>query len=454
MKRILALFILFFALVSCEKENSASLVSESALESENLITEQEALDKVISQMSIFDNDGSATTKSKKYELLSSETIKPRTKSANNSPLYLFTFKDNNGYALISADIRDNNCIYLISTEGYMDSNFLYDESSPYNFIYKCINRYQSYVIGNYENTPKTKAKEEEVVVTKTVTTYGSYLSTQWEQGNPFNQTVKYNLHDIFGPLSIYNVGCAPVAIGQIFAHDTTISTISYVKNPNNIISFNMNDIRKIKNKRDAEDDNDYNGGTLTNQVADFLYYIGEAIGTYYEYSNSSGEVEGYTHQTEDVANGIRKFGFTCANFIDYDVDIVKECLMTNTPVLANGYGNNGSNGHTWVIDVYKVIKEEHRTYDENGNLLVNDELNDYVFDITNKYFHCNFGWLNGKSNGDYHISYELDVQGWPGRTFIYSNIFNSDNVYHYDIEPKEFAYINVEVMCGIRYNHH
>jgi hypothetical protein len=95
-----------------------------------------------------------------------------------------------------------------------------------------------------------------------------------------------------------------------------------------------------------------------------------------------------------------------------------------------------------------------RTYDENGNLLENNELNDYNFNVTNTYLHCNFGWENRKANGDYHTARILEVQGWPTRTYINSDIFKSSNMY-YPENPNEsgnFEYIDLRIMSNIRQN--
>lgn len=434
--------------LACEKVNST--VEESIQETENLISQQKALEMVISQMAFFDNSGNSATKNKNYELLNFAIIPPLTKSESNSPLYLFNFKDNSGYAIISADKRDHNRIYLVSTEGYIDVNILNDKYSPYNLIYQCINKCQALAISNYEENFTTKAKEEEVIVTTTVSTYGPYLSTRWVQGYPFNQTLRESKGF---PINCY-VGCAPVAIGQILAHDTTINSMSYLSNSNNVINFNMNNIRSILSQYDAEEDYNTNGGILAKQVSDFLYYIGEAIQTEYTYNNEKGYYEGKSRPV-DFADGLERFGYTCTALTEYDLETVKGYLHSNTPVLINGYSNNTStDNHTWIIDGHKTILEEHRTYDENGNLLENNELNDYNFNVTNTYLHCNFGWENRKANGDYHTARILEVQGWPTRTYINSDIFKSSNMY-YPENPNEsgnFEYIDLRIMSNIRQN--
>lgn len=459
MKKLFALIILSLAIVACEKEDS---MRESKKNQESLynmdssifLSEQKALEKVVSQMNLF--NGCVGTKSKHYGVRSVEIINPPTKSDVNSPLFLFNFDNAEGFALISADKRDENTIYLLSTEGNLDGKLLTDKSSPYNFLYECVNQYQRSVISQYREPLLTKgAEDEELVITRSVAYQrGPYLTTRWEQGNPFNQILRERLQ-IPSTSGDCNVGCTPLAIGQIFNCVARRKGLITIVRESEM--FNMNYVRQIKNLADAEDDLNYvdsngNSGLRIREVSKLLYHIGQAVGTTYSYDSTITAYVGSTPPGNNVLSGIRSFGLTCSGFREYSINAVKNAL-DSCAVLANGWPGDGSMGHTWVIDGYKEILDEYRTYDGNGNLIENTVAIDYNRDITTTYFHCNFGWDKGEANGDYKISQIFEVEGWPTRTYFYSDIFRDTNRSMADntVDMRSFAYPTVEVITDIGY---
>ena len=459
MKKLFALIILSLAIVACEKEDS---MRESKKNQESLynmdssifLSEQKALEKVVSQMNLF--NGCVGTKSKHYGVRSVDIINPPTKSDVNSPLFLFNFDNAEGFALISADKRDENTIYLLSTEGNLDSKLLTDKSSPYNFLYECVNQYQRSVISQYREPLLTKgAEDEELVITRSVAYQrGPYLTTRWEQGNPFKQILRERLQ--IPSYCACNVGCTPLAIGQIFNYVAQRDFIMFVQYSGNV--FNMEYINQIKNKADAEDDQNHesesgNYGTNVCEVSEMLYYIGQAVGTTYSYDSTITAYVGSTPPGNNVLSGIRSFGFTCSEFQNYSMTLVKNALLDSCAVLANGWDMNGANGHSWVIDGYKEVVDEYRTYDGEGNIVENTPLTDYNYDITYNYFHCNFGWSLGNANGDYTISRVYEALGYPSQTYVYSNIFSSLNrgIADNTVSIGDFAYPIVEVISDISY---
>lgn len=202
---------------------------------------------------------------------------------------------------------------------------------------------------------------------------------------------------------------------------------------------------------DAEEDFNQRGGEFAGKVADFLYYVSEAVKTKHELDTVKLV---YTGSTEpiNVAPGIGKFGFSYSNFRTYNLEATMNSLVSNCPVLANGWGDDDA--HSWVIDGYKYVTHQYRTYDGNGNLLENDMVNDYNYDLTYAYLHCNFGWEHATSNGDYTLSQVVEVHGWPSHTYVYSDIFRSTNrgIADNGVTPKTFAYTTVHIMCNIEYD--
>lgn len=265
--------LLALAIAACEKTNTeTNFVNTENIythwDSTKLIDQQTALEMVINQINLFNDGGEAITKSNNYELLSAEIINPLTKSENNSPMFLFNFKDQRGYALISADKRDGNTIYFISTNGNMSSETLNDKSSPYHFIYKCINNYQNSILSKHIETPQTKASgDEELVITRNVYSNGPFLKMTWEQQAPFNQTLRAKKQI---PMNS-TVGCAPVAIGQIFAYITQRDSIFSLAYDNT--TFNMKIIHDVINANNVKGNADSTEIKI-NEVSNLLYYIG------------------------------------------------------------------------------------------------------------------------------------------------------------------------------------
>ena len=404
------ILILSLLLFSCQKLESVDIKekADSPL-NEYCIGVDVAAVKVKQTMEIF----AVNTKGIDREIASIETINNITKSSVASPFYLFNFKDNKGYALISSDLRDSNITYMISEEGNLSVDDLLDDKSPLSFLMKCIANYQNYLIGNYngESVNITKADSYDCVYTDYVyASYGPLLSTKWHQKHPF--TAYRVERDTLDSLHDYVMGCTPVAFAQIARY------YNFPSGCNNY-QFNWPIINQVNTKNDAENIPD---GAY--EVSKLMYALSLEFETLYRFDADNSAIEIGITDNQKMVRAIRRLGYTCSGLTDYSYQQVLSSISNNRPVLTfGGQSDPTATGHAWVIDGYKNILTEVRTYDSRGNQVEDTFNEDFNYDIYRQYWHCNMGWGNG-CNGLYIFCEQMTDFFDDNFMLEYDNIFN------------------------------
>lgn len=152
-------------------------------------------------------------------------------------IYVFNFGKNDGYAIMSSDIREPD-LYALSLEGRLNPDSITDETDTRIFL-TILKNHLKFIYGNQTDTTNntitnnTKKNTNSVIVryspwetTNKIYKDGSIelCKVKWTQGYPYN-----------GMMPIYNgnhvpTGCAATAVGQfmsVYKHPTTYSPLNF-----------------------------------------------------------------------------------------------------------------------------------------------------------------------------------------------------------------------------------
>lgn len=208
------------------------------------ITQEQALENAISTLNIL--NGNDVSRSKHYKVASVDRVINNydSRSEYSNGCYLFNFENNEGFALVSADVRDSVSVYLSANEGYLPKKLLEDENNGMGFLLSLIESHQMYKASTYEEPVLSRGKNYSHHVTTTVLfNVPSLIETKWRQSYPFN------CYRTDG----YAMGCVPVAMGQVMA---------YHRHPNSVEVDGINyvfDWSKIETIKCAADTLNYPG---------------------------------------------------------------------------------------------------------------------------------------------------------------------------------------------------
>jgi len=217
------------------------------------------------------------------------------------------------------------------------------------------------------------------------TQYGPLLSTQWNQGYPFNYLNNGT-----------SIGCLPVAMAQVMRYHQWPANFNWINMPN---SYNGTNASAI----------------INSDLPSLMQNIRSALGMV------SGQTGAYV---SDAKIAFQNYGYTVTQSSHYIHDVRLEILNNNRPVLMTGH--DASVGHAWVCDGI------HTTYVNISyfvEYMVDYKYGSYTYSIpsgqptpTNPgnaanasgtveytYFHMNWGW--GGSRDAWFLNNDIDLPG-------------------------------------------
>ncbi len=214
------------------------------------------------------------------------------------------------------------------------------------------------------------------------------LTTQWDQGSPFNKFCPVDPRN--DRLTSY-AGCVAIALAQIIAfnekpapstfnyYGAVTSTWEELKNHNYLVTASTPDAIRIRD-----------------DMAKIIRAIGNGVNmgySYYDGSNSSiGKAKKYLKGISDYYDIDKKA-------TDKE-DHIKGMLNNRLPVYIKGRSNNG--GHAWVIDGSATQNKETKKY-VNGVYHSSST-------VSRALYHCNFGWF-GHCDGYYRYDVFNTIDG-------------------------------------------
>ncbi len=329
-------------------------------------------------------------------------------------LYVVNFEDNNGYAVLSADMRvpavvlalvDEGCVSLddfsMSENSVITEDMIREEIEGFsfydaeeddiyvgeamgnekpqlflvNYVQDCIDEYEG---GGY--TSSTITRTGDWVLKEQV---GPLLETKWHQGSPFNDRCPIKKKYIwFGRSAIAPTGCVPTAIAQI---------VAYHEFPQRYAADRMAiDWKTIKTVHNAK--RYWEAGTTeaNTMAAAFLRNVGEDCLLLYGYSFSFG-------LPSKAKKYLSRIGYiNVSNPWGKKEDRIIDMLRKKNPVFMSAV-NRGVKGHAWVIDGMKKHEREVDKLNKQTGVLVSSTQESSV------YYHCNWGWA-GAADGYYYAN--------------------------------------------------
>ena len=393
MKRFLYVIfitVLSFLYACVNEDNNPSPDNEPDFKAQSYtIPLQDALDDLEEILNAINEDGTATRTIrekrtiKDIDVVCSNSYSHSTRSSQiDSLLYIVNFDNDKGYALLEADKRAEGVIALVDA-GYLTADeFLsppdIDATNGTGALYSLINEYVSRSISIYDENLVSKASDR---------WYGFWvynsgliaplLKTQWHQKAPYN----YYCPEINGKKCV--AGCVAIALAQIYAYNKQSCNFGPDKIGGYTIDWNG-----------VFEDMD-NPGKNSLATATLVRAVGAAVGMDYGADASSSNID-------KACAALKQSGYKgTPKAVSYSADMVRTMVYDRTaPTYMRGvaYRSDGAQlgGHAWVVDGYE--KYSRLVYEGPvGNV-------SHVVGTEYKYLvHCNFGWMNGLSNG-YYVS--------------------------------------------------
>ncbi|MCI1720422.1 MAG: C10 family peptidase [Bacteroidales bacterium] len=415
MKKLRVFLLLFSAVLffSCGKmpEPKTDPVSIVAMDSTYIVSESQSLNLCLKTLNALDPSSKSSSSNARVvssfvkisSLISGKGTFTKAGKMEAPSFYLFNFSNNQGYALASADKRDDGAIYMFSEKGNLNLSDI-DTSSIQHYVLNLIEKYHNYQIdscnSSHINKVQTKGVADkdgyESITTSVITAkYGPLITTAWDQDDPFNYYANnYGGAQCRGKNP--HMGCGPIAVAQLAAYYNYPS--SYTQD-GITYTFNWSIINQGKTKSDLNSD------TIRKyEVSKFIYAVACAEGI--KYGTDGSSVSRYF-----LKKGLTRLGFVHESHThDFTYPAVRLSLTQSHPVIIRGDTTDAKRGHVWLIDGFSEITDEVRAYDEQGNLVENTVLNIYNYNLYYKYIHCNFGWgaFYSDSNRDYEYSSQYE----------------------------------------------
>lgn len=380
MKRFVIYFVAAVIFAACSKEEFQINAVEK-VKNPYAVTPNEAVDILKSAL---DDESTRSVSIGKIKTLSMRDFVPATRSSEDTDLIYVVDLENGGSAIMGADRRMES-IYAILDETKISSEKLtmtttrsaeQDEDIE-DFVVGMLNnkiRSDASTLGFREfeiDTTREYFRPVETYWTETEYTHrqAPLLNTKWHQYEPYNNSCPMRDNGYERCLA----GCGAIAVSQIMYYNRLSNTISGITFDWDLIS-------------EYEYGYDNPSVSATNEVADFIHQIGNAMGADY---NEDSDETGTSTTKESARNLLLMSGYSNATIVDYSLSSVVNMVDYNQkPVFIRGTDLNGSNGHAWVIDGCKIYNVEYWVRFYITQLEYEDVLED------TKYYnlvHCNYG---------------------------------------------------------------
>lgn len=343
--------VLLFLLASCSN-NFIDEPCQNNIKDEELST-QIPLERAIENAKRYVlslNDGSTRAMELKPGEIEYITPGGRTRSEEINPsYYIINFENNEGFAIVPADIRLPQEPYAISNESNLSlSDTIFNKSLTF-----FLNSLPS--PDDYFNTTRTIGDDDAVPhstkLDKIVSPFLSYEVTHWHQGAPYNKYCPV-VND-----TTCVVGCPAMATGMI------LSAYQYPKSYNGY-SFPWHIITL---------------GSTKDYTARLLEQLGTKNLLNQFYGIHSSGID-FLH-VQNINRTFTTLGYEFSSSVINEEDM-NSSLSQMRPILAVGCNRTTKVGHVWAIDGYAHATDQYETY---------------TIDLGN-YYHCVWGW-GGKSNG-------------------------------------------------------
>lgn len=370
--------------------------------------------------------------------LSDMFLSSATKSGTNGAdaevtknIYVVNYADNEGFAILAADTLMET-ILAYSDQGNITDTM--DNPGVRTFM----EMIPAYAASQLSHDPSEDSMSMEdrypaqslLHLRYEYSQVGPFVPVRWGQREPFNA----NLPKICpnNPGSYPPAGCVTIAMLQIMAANS-YPTAFQVSNGWYTCYWDKwrNYLLWLSIPKDSYDQQ---------AISALVKEIGLTVNMSYGCTESNSNIN-------QADKGFRtRFNYATDGIYSFNIDRVMSDLYNRHAIFVSAFATSNwigySDGHAWVIDgykdVYRVWGVYNNTYDENYNLIRQEQVGERKEKET-RWLHCNYGW-DGSGNGYYYIGVfntEFPVELDPG-----------------SIRPDEFYYFRfkMEMIKNIRPN--
>ncbi|QKJ63035.1 C10 family peptidase [Flavobacterium sp. M31R6] len=391
-KSLFLFFLSFILLISCDKQED-----ESVLQPNSSTVNQKIVNEIA--QSFFKKENTTAKGVNNNKTIENIIIHKTAK--NENAFYVINYKEG-GFLIISADNRISPILAFSDTGSF--SSIPTEIIPPVQYWMKGEKEQVQNVIDHQLTQSKEVKQEWKVLadnnslVKSTSSTSriepdpinycpdatvqkGPFLTTIWGQGNGYNNLLDTNCSytDYFGYKA--PTGCVATAIAQVMRYFHKANTYNWANMPNY---------------------GRYANGTSDTQQ--LMKDIGFWVKMRY-YCDTS-----WAYSEDIVPTLIYHFGYSNANFADFNLNTVVQNLNSNKPVILSGGTNSGgsyTNGHAWVCDGY--TQSTFYSRDDYGNCT--GQAVTY-----SPLLHMNWGWDN-----DYNAYYSVSHFNTGTSSYNYKN---------------------------------
>ena len=396
----LAALVAMFA-ISCQKDfngpTNISVESEVAV-NPYVVSVDQALARLDAEMAAIYGEGTraASRVVKSVQTLNIESIAPATRGGDDFDatdlLYIVEFEDNQGSAILGADVRVDEVFAILDESVITEEDFENAAAGVEN------EELDTYLADLILDTALEQISTSSIVLPPSVTLRESYyeyetitethnacyVKTKWGQGAPYNNLCYNN----------YGIKCAagdtPIAVGQLLLQRKSLVDMNITIDGE---QFSVPLLKLTEVNRTIDPGN---VAAVNNEVAKYVVKLSNLLNVARTPTQSIGDPaeivpmlrnNGYSNATIRYGNASALLGYVSDQICNY----MKSVLFSGI--------DTANKRHTWIIDSYHYKKYNTYWCTKEGLILISRE-----FIGVNEYtkVHCNFGW-EGKCDGYYNF---------------------------------------------------
>ena len=402
MRKLSILSLIAMVAISCQSDFNE--VANTAIEpNENsnpyAVSVEQALDRLYTELADIYGEGTraASRAVKSVKTINAEDIAPATRSSENIDaselLYIVEFEDNQGSAILGADVRVDEVFAIldedvISAEDFERAVSGEDDGEIDTYLAGLIaDEAMDMLSGSITILPpidhdRLVSYFEYVTVAQETSEH--HMRTKWGQNSPYN-SLCYNEN---GVLCV--AGCVTIAAAQLLLYNAE-DEAEYLT-----INGDSFDIETLRLKSHNVELTDIQANYVNNEVARYVYKLAEELDITLGPNTSTGSINNITYLMNQLGyRGV--FTYNSSSAEDMLDEVRTQLYVEHLPTVMRGEHLNATTGHAWVIDGYNYKKQDVYFCTRQGLSVISRE---YVRQTESTKVHCNFGWT-GKCDGYY-----------------------------------------------------
>lgn len=407
------LFVLCTVAYSCSNDENDLLINETIANSpSNLRTIEDAIDiaKKAKALAVPVQTRSTTNKVEIDDVVCINSLQTRAGVSLDTLLYIVNFKNENGFAVISANPNTKEDLLALIDNGH------FDEATNMSEGFKQFMDNAKQYVSSATLTRATNAREVQRIETDTMVSRRTpKLSVEWGQTG---------CEGFYAPNGY--AGCSNIAMAQIMSYYQYPQAMFITYDGGvSLLTLNWPEIIQTTSEHT-------HSSVCNQQLAKLVRQLG-----YLNNSNYSSPL-GTSTQTASVRNTFSQtFLYNVSSIKNYAKEDFSTALSNDKLIYMRGEATDSRGdtvGHGWVVDGNLVLDI---TTTEWSQLFGEEEWH-LIYEGTErrKYIHINWGWY-GYNNG--YFSTELLATGYgysydSSNHSSYENLLFNSNLYYFEVK--------------------